>query len=96
MKTGCEELRDKRKLYSNELCSSCGSWDNCVFAGRNEESVNYCEEYEVGDVPGKKIEKRSYEKESIEFKGLCKTCALRKNCAMTSEKGGIWHCEEYC
>jgi hypothetical protein len=46
---------------------------------------------------GKKSVKRrgSSSPKTSNSEGLCSNCDHRFNCAMRSQEGGVWHCEEY-
>jgi hypothetical protein len=35
------------------------------------------------------------ETKSDKSRGLCSSCAIRKNCRFPKPAGGVWHCEEY-
>jgi hypothetical protein len=38
---------------------------------------------------------RVEEKDSGQYKGLCRNCKKQKTCLIPKPEGGIWHCEDY-
>ncbi len=79
------------------LCSNCKNAPTCTFPKDPGRPSLYCEEFEIEELPLKKIvwTPPIDSKEAAEFKGLCSDCENRKTCGFPKPEGGIWHCEEY-
>jgi hypothetical protein len=84
------------------LCSNCKNAPTCTFPKDPDRPSLYCEEFEIEELPHKKITEMppiashfTKEKDTSGFKGLCSDCENRKTCGFPKLEGGIWHCEEY-
>ena len=34
-------------------------------------------------------------RKDVQFKGLCRSCKIRKTCTLPKPTEGVWHCEEF-
>jgi hypothetical protein len=84
------------------LCANCKNAPTCAFPKDPDRPSFYCEEFEIEELPQKKITQMpsadshsTKEKDKSGFKGLCSDCENRRTCKFPRLEGGIWHCEEY-
>lgn len=84
------------------LCSNCKNAPTCTFPKDPNRPSFYCEEFELEELPQKKIAWTppidahfTKEKDTSGFKGLCSDCENYRTCKFPKPEGGIWHCEEY-
>jgi hypothetical protein len=84
------------------LCSNCKNAPTCTFPKDPNRPSFYCEEFEIEELPQKKITRippidshLTKEKDAVGFKGLCSDCENRRTCKFPKPEGGVWHCEEY-
>jgi hypothetical protein len=84
------------------LCANCKNAATCTFPKAPDKPSFYCEEFELEELPQKKITRTpsieshfTKEKDTSELKGLCSDCENHRTCKFPKHEGGIWHCEEY-
>lgn len=84
------------------LCSNCKNAPTCTFPKDPDRPSLYCEEFEIEELPQKKITRTppidshfTKEKDTNGLKGLCSDCENHRTCGFSKPEGGIWHCEEY-
>ncbi len=86
---------------AKSICLDCLYCGTCHLASDDKRiPIVNCQHYEPGTVsnaePKVLDSSTSSRKESVSrFLGLCVNCLLRKNCALSTTSGGVWHCEEY-
>jgi hypothetical protein len=92
-------VEDIRRI---SLCSNCKNAPSCTFPKDTDRPSLYCEEFEIEELPQKKItwtppvkSHFTREKDTDGFKGLCGDCENRRTCGFPKLDGGVWHCEEY-
>ncbi len=95
-------LRFKEKVVTEyirriSLCANCKNAPTCTFPKDPDKPSLYCEEFEIEELPHKKIIDSHFNKEkgTSGLKGLCSDCENYKTCGFPKPEGGIWHCEEY-
>ncbi len=90
-------------LYRS-LCSTCKHASTCTFPRDPQESLLFCEEFEIESAPAKrKVEGHKPQptasfataEKSGSLIGLCRDCENRQTCIFPRPEGGVWHCEEY-
>ena len=85
------------------LCATCNSVATCTGRRTWCGPVLHCEEFddrvEVAEVrPVAEASSAApvpVSAEEIQRLGLCVNCVHRDGCGLSTQEGGVWHCEEY-
>jgi hypothetical protein len=92
------DLHTLVSIVSDEpgLCATCMNIATCMYRKFQQQSVVYCEEFEIQPTIRKQrttaVPTCAAE---YQYRGLCMNCENRNSCMHADTEGGIWHCEEY-
>jgi hypothetical protein len=79
------------------LCAVCLHAADCALRRMVEGPVYHCEEFAGRTAPAPHPAAAAEPRRPGlgEYRGLCRTCSRRADCAYPKPEGGVWHCEEY-
>ena len=92
-----EKHSKKQKTKTLGLCCTCIHINDCIYFKNSDSSIQYCEEFDSGDMVLEVVNKptKPIETHDKSLPGLCSNCENRETCTFNKPESGIWHCEEY-
>jgi hypothetical protein len=87
-----------KSLQDLGLCVTCRHMETCINRSDERKKILSCEEFDTGDAPlslPRAAATPSQDPDLEPLVGLCSNCLNQKGCSLSSQDGGVWHCEEY-